>query len=149
VVPNEMDEKGFTLTEMLVVLSIFLVISSISPVLLKSHYNHLDKNLFFSQFRSDFFYAQQYAISHQSIIIVNIVSDQSYYYFRERINGPIILERKYPEEVKVTPGSMPLYFHILPNGNISSFGSFYAKVNKERYRFTFLIGKGRFYVAKD
>lgn len=143
------DEKGFTLTEMLLVFTTFLVVSSISLLLLKPHYGIFEKNLFFSQFKSDFFYAQQYAISHQSIVVVNIVSDQNYYYFREKINGPIIWQRQYAKEVKITPGSLPLYFHILPDGNISSFGSFYFKIEMVRYRFTFLIGKGRFYVAKD
>lgn len=143
------DNKGFTLTEMLLVLSIFLIITSFSLILLKPNYESIEKNLFLSQFKSDIFFAQQYAISHQSIVTVNIMSEKNYYYFRERLNGPIILERQYSKEIKITEGTLPLYFQFSPSGTINRFGSFFIRIGAETYRLTFYIGKGRVYVNKE
>ncbi|MGJ7921351.1 competence type IV pilus minor pilin ComGD [Neobacillus sp. LXY-4] len=143
------NEKGFTLTETLLVFSIFLVISFASLFLLKPQYYYLEKSVFFSQLKSDLFLAQQYAISHQTTITVNIMSERNYYYFRENINGPILLEREYSNEIKITEGTLPLYFQFLADGNISRFGSFFIRIGAETYRMTFQIGKGRFYVTKE
>ncbi len=143
------NQKGFTLTEMLLVFSIFLVISSITLIVVKPQSSMLEKNLFFSQFKSDIFWAQQYAISHQTQITVNIMSGGNYYYFREKVNGPIILERQYSEGVKITEGSLPLYFQFSESGNINRFGSFFIRIGTSTYRITFQIGKGRFYVTKE
>jgi competence protein ComGD len=143
------NEKGFTLTETLVVFSTFLLISSITLFLLKPQYTLLEKSMFFSQFKSDLLFAQQYAISHQMPVTVNIMSDKNYYYFCENFSGPIILERQYSKEIKLKEGSIPLYFYFLQNGNISRFGSFLIGIGADMYRLTFQIGKGRFYVTQE
>lgn len=144
-----MNEKGFTLTETLLVFSIFLIISSISLMYLKPQSTWFEKQLFFSQFQSDLFFAQQYAISHQTVIRVNIMSERNYYYFREKYDGQIILEREYTADVVVNPGSMPLYFEISANGSLNYFGTYLIRVGGEKYRMVFLIGSGRFYVEKE
>lgn len=143
------NQNGFTLTETLVVFSIFLLISSITLIILKPQTTILEKSLFFSQFKSDLLFAQQYAISHQTIITVNIMSERNYYYIRENISGPIIMQRYYSKDIQITEGTLPLYFQYLPDGNISKFGSFYIRIGGGIYRMTFQIGKGRFYVTKE
>lgn len=143
------NENGFTLTETLVVFSIFLLVSSITLIMLRPQTNILEKNLFFSQFKSDLLFAQQYAISHQTMITVNIMSERNYYYFRENLTGPIILQRQYSKDIDISEGSLSLYFQYLPDGNISKFGSFYIRIGGGLYRMTFQIGKGRFYVTKE
>ncbi|WP_147533949.1 competence type IV pilus minor pilin ComGD [Bacillus marasmi] len=144
-----MNEKGFTLTETLFVFSIFLIIASITLINLKPQSTYFTKQLFFSQFKSDLFYAQQYAISHQTVIRVNIISDRNYYYIREKFDGQLVLEREFPMDVKVTPGSMPLYFEISANGNLNYFGTYFITIGTDKYRMVFLIGSGRVYVEKE
>lgn len=143
------NENGFTLTETLVVFSIFLIVSSVTLIMLRPQTNILEKNLFFSQFKSDLLFAQQYAISHQTTITVNIVSVKHYYYFRENLTGPVILQRQFSKDIDISEGSLPLYFQYSPDGNISKFGSFYIRIGGGVYRMTFQIGKGRFYVTKE
>lgn len=145
----KLNEKGFTFTEMLLVFSCFLIISSVTLILVKPQNSIIETRLFFTQLKSDLYFAQQYAISHQREVTVNIVSQQNYYYIRDRITGPILVQRTYSEQIKVMEASIPLYFQFLPDGNISRFGSFLVKIDKVIYRFTFLIGKGRFYVTKE
>lgn len=145
----KLNEKGFTLTEMLVVFSIFLVICSTGVIVLKPQYLLLEKTSFFSQFKSDLFYAQQFAIAHQEIVAVNIMDGDHYYYMRRRVNGPIIVSRYYDNEIDIREGTMPLYFQFSPDGNINRFGSFLVQIDHQMYRVSFYIGMGRFYVTKE
>jgi competence protein ComGD len=46
-------------------------------------------------------------------------------------------------------GTQPLFFQYNLSGNINKFGSFYVEINNQFYRFTILIGSGRFYVVKE
>jgi competence protein ComGD len=143
------NKNGFTLIEMLVVLSGFLILSSVTLILLKPHFNILDKQQFFTQLKSDLFFAQQYAISHQREVTVTIISEQHFYYIRDRVTGPIIVNRDYSEKIKVMEASIPLNFQFLPDGNVSRFGSFLVRMEDKTYRVTLLIGKGRFYVTEE
>ncbi|WP_174734143.1 competence type IV pilus minor pilin ComGD [Mesobacillus harenae] len=142
-------EKGFTLTETLVVLSVFLVISSITLLLVKPQSNIIDKQSFFTQFKADLFLAQQYAISHQQNVYVNISPITHSYYIRSQSGGPIIVDRKYSRAITIEPRSLPLYFQFTPSGNITKFGSLYIAIGGDSYLMTFQIGKGRFYIVKE
>jgi competence protein ComGD len=143
------SEDGFTLLESLFVLSVFLMIASISAILLKSQFLSLEKQQFISQLKADLLYGQQYAMSHQVLISVHILPEENYYYLREGYNKGFLIKRDIPEVITIKEGSMKLFFQFQPDGNINRFGSFLIKVDKEWYRMTFLIGKGRFYVAKE
>ncbi|QED48617.1 competence type IV pilus minor pilin ComGD [Cytobacillus dafuensis] len=142
-------EAGFTLIESLFVLSVFFVITSFSVFLLKPQFSSIEKQQFFSQLKSDFLFAQQYAISHQTEVIVYFPIEYDAYYIHEKLSSQYLIEREIPERIKIQPGSMKLFFQFQADGNISKFGSFWIFIDKERYKFTFLIGKGRFYVQKE
>lgn len=141
------NEKGFTLLESLFVLSIFLIISSFS-ILLKPHDLLLEKQLFFTQLKSDLLYAQQYAVTHQQSLFVFFGTPGHYYYIRKP-NGEVIVRREYSDKITVTEGSQKLQFFYNSRGNLTTFGSIYIYIEDELYRMTFLIGRGRFYVVKE
>jgi competence protein ComGD len=144
------SEKGFTLVESLLVLSIFLIISSITAFSVKPQFESTLCDSFFTQFRADILNAQQYAISHQKEIIVNIVSGEHYYYVRDRYDLPLVINRDYSGKILIsTTSSLPLYFKFLPDGNPSKFGSLQIQCGKKKFRMTFLLGMGRFYVIEE
>lgn len=142
-------EDGFTLLESLFVLSVFLIIASVSAILLKSQFLSLEKQQFISQLKADLLYGQQYALSHQVLITVHILPEENFYYLREGHNKGFLIEREIPDTVTIMEGTMKLFFYFHPDGNINRFGSFIIMVDAVRYKMTFLIGKGRFYVAKE
>jgi competence protein ComGD len=142
-------QEGFTLIESLLVLSVFIIISSITAFTLKPQYSTIDDEAFLSQLQTDLLYAQQYAISHQHEVTVIFMSDQNKYNIYMRSDLPNIIERNYTTNMTVYGGSLPLFFKFLPDGNVNKFGSFYIKSSKKNYRFTVLIGKGRFYVIEE
>ncbi|WP_313798295.1 competence type IV pilus minor pilin ComGD [Cytobacillus sp.] len=141
-------EDGFTLLESLFVLSVFLIIASVSSILLKSQFLTLEKQQFISQLKADLLYGQQYALSHQVLITVHILPEENFYYLREGYNKGFLIERDIPDTITIMEGTMKLFFSFHPDGNINRFGSFIIMVDEVRYKMTFLIGKGRFYVAK-
>lgn len=141
--------NGFTLVETLIVLSVFLIMSFSSFVLLKPTHNFLQSQQFFSQLKSDLFFAQQYAISHQEEVTVHIMPESNYYYIRTRFNGSVLVERTFSPEIKVREGSLKFYFQYMADGNTNTFGSFYVDIGDKRYRMTLLIGRGRFYVVEE
>jgi competence protein ComGD len=142
------SEQGFTLIESLLVLSIFLVISSITVFCIKPQYEKKEREAFLTQLEADLFYGQQYAISHQLEVTVNFSIDQHCYYMRTGFNTTPILMRTYSKAVTVSPGSLPLSFKFTPSGTVSKFGTLIIQCGSKHFELTFLIGKGRFYVVE-
>ncbi|WP_041965472.1 competence type IV pilus minor pilin ComGD [Mesobacillus selenatarsenatis] len=141
---------GFTMVEMLIVLSAFLMLSLTSTFLFSPHKDMLEKDLFFSQLKSDLLYSQQYAISHQETITVHIMPENNYYYIRGTdYAAPYLAQRHYSSEIKLKKGTMNLLFHYMPDGNIDSFGSLYVTAGSKKYKLMIQIGKGRFYVLEE
>lgn len=145
----KISEQGFTLIESLLVLSIFLVISSITAFSLIPQYEAQESKQFLTQFQADFFYGQQYAISHQQTVSVVISVDQHYYYMRTSYSLPPFLKRYYSKAVTITPGSLSLSFEFTANGNVNKFGSLFIQCGGKHYTLMVLIGKGRFYVVEE
>jgi competence protein ComGD len=141
-------QKGFTLIESLVVLSIFMIISSITVFSLKPQHSIIEDEAFLTQLKSDLYFAQQYAISHQHEVSVVFIPDQYRYYLVLRTELPPILMRNYSKNIYFTEGSLPLYFKFLGDGNVNKFGTFFIQTKNKRYQLTVLIGKGRFYVKE-
>jgi competence protein ComGD len=142
------NQKGFTLIESLVVLSIFMIISSITVFSLKPQHSVMEDEAFLTQLKADLYYAQQYAISHQHEVSVVFVPEQYRYNMFLRPEMPPIVQRNYSTNIYLAEGSIPLYFKFLNDGNVNKFGTFIIQTKNKIYVITVLIGKGRFYVKE-
>jgi competence protein ComGD len=142
-------EGGFSMVEALISLGGYLMIISVSLIMLKPVYEIAEREKFFNLLKADLYYAQVYAISRQRDITVSIMGEDNRYYIHDRYGMPLLADRVYPPAIKVAPGSMPLFFKFQPSGNVSRFGSFIIDTYEDRYRMTIQIGKGRFYVAEE
>lgn len=144
-----MKSDGFTMIEMLVVLSAFFMLSLTSAFLFTPQNEKLEKDLFFSQLQADLLYSQQYAIAHQEQITVHIMPEKNYYYIRgTEYTATYLVKRHYSQNINVKKGTMPLMFYYMPDGNINSFGSIFVTVGTRTYMMMIQIGKGRFYVSE-
>jgi len=143
------NQKGFTLIESLIVLSVFMIISSITVFYLKPQHSVIEDEVFFTQLQADLLYAQQYAISHQHEVSVIFVQNEYRYYMVLQYGLPPFIERNYSTNFNLREGTIPLYFKFLSDGNVNKFGSFFIYTKKKNYRLTFLIGRGRFYVTEQ
>lgn len=141
---------GFTMVEMLIVLSAFLMLSLTSAFLFTPQKDMLEKELFFSQLKSDLLYSQQYAMSHQETVTFHFVPENnSYHIHRMDYYAPFLAERHYSSDIKVERGTLNLMFQYMPDGNIDSFGSIYITAGSRKYKMMIQIGKGRFYVMEE
>lgn len=147
------NQSGFTLVEMLFVLSIFMIIASISALYLRPHFLAVERETFFSQFKADFLYSQQYAISHQKNLVLFILPKDKRYFVKEKTSNTYIVDRAIPKTIKVEDGTMgtasSIQLDLDPSAKVNRFGTIYFYVRDERYKITFQIGAGRFYVIKE
>jgi competence protein ComGD len=146
------NQSGFTLIEILLVFSVFLVITSVSAILLRPQYLLFEKERFYSQFKADLLYSQQYAIAQQKNLSVYIIPIESRYYVKEKLTNKYIVDRKVPETITFeqgTLGTMRISFDYDPSGEMNQFGTLIFSVGGQRYKITFQIGVGRFYVVKE
>jgi competence protein ComGD len=141
------NQKGFTLIESLIVLSIFLLISSITAFSLKPQYHSVNEKAFISQLKADLYYGQQYAIANQMEVKVIFYEHEHMYFLAA--GSKLLVERFHSPKITVSQATIPLYFKFLPSGNIDRFGSLLIRSERKIYRLTLLIGKGRFYVTED
>lgn len=146
------NQSGFTLIETLLVFSIFLIIASFSAILLRPQYLSFEKERFYSQFKADLLYSQQYAIAQQKSLSVYIVPKENRYYVKEKLTNKYIVEREISETITIeqgTLGTSRISFDYDPSGIMNRFGTFIFLVGGQRYKITFQIGVGRFYVVKE
>jgi len=142
-----LNQKGFTLIESLIVLSIFLIVSSITAFSLKPQFHSVNDKAFIIQLKADLYYGQQYAIANQMDVKVIFYEYEHKYVLVAGSNQ--IVERTHSPKIRVSQGTIPLYFKFSPNGNLDRFGSLFIRTEQKLYRLTFLIGKGRFYVVEE
>ncbi|MCE4047064.1 MULTISPECIES: competence type IV pilus minor pilin ComGD [Bacillaceae] len=143
------SQSGFTLLEMLAVLSIVLVLLAVTPILLKPQSELLQERTFFTQLQTDLFYAQNYALAHQKTVYVQINPADKRYYIRGDLKTGRIVDRIYHDSIKINEDAVPIYFTITPSGNVSKFASYRISIGSKKYLFTIQIGRGRFYVKKQ
>jgi competence protein ComGD len=143
------SEQGFTLIEALFVLAIFLIIATVSAICFKPQHETMESEAFLYQLQSDLFYGQQYALSHQHTVSVVIYPDQHYYILRYTPTSKPFLTRYYSNLIAISPVTLSLVFDFTPSGSVNKSGSIALQCGGKHYLLTILIGKGRFYVAKE
>lgn len=142
------NEKGFTLIESLLVLSILTIITGIAFLQLKPLHDSRKIDFFFEQLQDDLLYCQQYAISHSEQVKVVFNEVESKYHIRGGSRNYIILDRQYDPSVQIDYSTLGTTLYFNSNGNIQKAGTIRVKYKDTTYKITFLLGKGRFYVSK-
>ena len=139
------NNKGFTLIEMLIVLSIFMVLASLSLNLYPKYVQKMETTRFVRQFEEDLYYAQSYAISHEMNISVNL--NNYNYTISSNLNG-VILQRMNPPNTTFKKGTNGLKIFFNDAGSPITSGVVYIQTDQERYKVTIYIGKGRIKIEK-
>ncbi|WP_312092220.1 competence type IV pilus minor pilin ComGD [Niallia sp.] len=141
------NQRGFTLVEMLVAVSLLVVLSSLSVFLVTSQQTSLNEDYFITQLEADLYYAQAYAIANQQQLQVKIYTTINRYNIRGDVKTGNIVDRYYDKEI-VFINESTLSFTINSSGNFSKFGTYEFRIGKQAYKLTIQIGKGRFYATK-
>lgn len=135
------NEKGFTLIEMLLVLSVVMVITSSLFIFTTSYSEKVEERRFFRQFHLDIQRLQAIAIAEQKYTYILFYAGRDGYVARSQ--NVDLFETDMPESVRLSSGSYlkDVYFH--PNGAVKQFGSFLFETKNGDKKVTINIGQGR------
>jgi len=143
------NQKGFTLIEMLIVLTIVSVLTFIAIPRINELIQAKEMNYFLEQFREDMLYAQQYAMVRKVSVAVLFYPYQSTYRITEgNTLGRVLLRRTYSANLEIQPATLQSPLMFLKNGNVNKSGTILITNGEQTYKIVFLLGKGRFYVQK-
>ncbi|MED1205144.1 competence type IV pilus minor pilin ComGD [Heyndrickxia acidicola] len=140
------SRKGFTLIEMLVVLSVTVILISLGGLSFKPLSFMMDRKMFISQLEADLYYAQSYAINRRIEVYVQFYAEAGRYVATDS-NHVRIIDRTFSPSTKILSGTNLTAFSITPDGNISRFGTMYFKAGNEKIKLVVNIGRGRFSVS--
>ncbi|WP_209123046.1 competence type IV pilus minor pilin ComGD [Alkalihalobacillus sp. BA299] len=143
----KISKQGYTLIELLIVLTIISIVGSVTLIFLHSSYSSYERNQLVSQLENDLYYTQQLAISNGTPSVFYINTSKSIYGVKQ--NNQLIYEQPFNLNVTFERGSLGIDdIKFLSNGNISKSGTLFMYVENQRYAIVFLLGKGRFYIEE-
>ncbi|WP_102027039.1 competence type IV pilus minor pilin ComGD [Salirhabdus sp. Marseille-P4669] len=142
-------DNGFTILEILIVLSIFLILIGVSVPLQSNSLQKLEDEKFLQAFEEDILLMQSAAITNGSLMKLTFFPQNHYYEIREGGFNHLIKRRSYSSRIKIDLGTFTLPFSFYPSGTPNQPGSFTFTTDYSKYKITFPFGKGRFYVTKQ
>lgn len=141
-------EKGYTLVEALIVLSLVFIVTTISFVSFQPLHRHLQINHFFNQLQLDISYAQMYAMSHNNDVHISFLPASHQYIVQPGGFQPSLIKRSFSEKIDLQLSTLPATVTFMQTGMIRMSGKMYVRYYNDYYVFVFLFGKGQTYVNK-
>lgn len=136
------NEKGFTLIEMLLVLSIVMVFLVFPTIQTEKIENSQKVKLFIQMFQNDIFLAQKNATISQIPTTIQFYKDK--YEVYDNFLNPSIVTRPFDKGIKITFLSLTPPLRFNSDGNISNSGKISISYKGIEYIVTFYLGSGRF-----
>ncbi|GAA0345827.1 hypothetical protein GCM10008967_40310 [Bacillus carboniphilus] len=140
------SSKGYTLTEILIVFSIFLLCISIFLFSVSPTSQHFKQSHFIEQLRKDIQFAKTYSMSRAATVRVIFTPAENKYAVLTGVDH-FLVQRSYDDDIQMSNSNLR-QFYFLPNGTVSDFGSFELIVGGTRYRFVMYVGRGRVKIEK-
>ncbi|MGE8078104.1 competence type IV pilus minor pilin ComGD [Peribacillus loiseleuriae] len=142
------DEQGFTLSEMLLVLSIFMLIVSLSLGFLPSFSKSMENRLFMNQMMDDLHYVQHYAMTHNMKTTFSIDLKNKEYYGSTDYKQKKLVKRSIPSDIKIEKGSMNLEISFYQKGSPNLSGTWIIRTKSSVNTLTIYLGSGRMKIEK-
>lgn len=141
-----MNNQGFTLLEVLFVLSVWSLLILLSVPLLFTNIDHQVEKQFFETLESDILLVQ--TMSHgKPTDNSSITFNEKTYIVRTFGHHKQVMTRSYPDGWKTDGRSFKKL--SFKNGNIRQPGTILLQSEEADYRIIFPLGKGRGYVEKE
>lgn len=140
---QEVNKTGFTLVEMLLVLLLVLVLSSLAISYGQKGIQEQEMTHFFNQLNSDVLLLQQYALKEKKKMDLEFNVNKNMYTLKYRDSQKIIYKRIMPKSMKIAAGSTLYRIGFNERGNASYVGKltfFYFGGKKE---VSVYLGTGR------
>jgi competence protein ComGD len=143
------NNSGFTLIEMITVLSITVTLIFFGITFPLHVINQHKTEQFFEHFQSDLLLMQQETMLTGENIRMTILTDSSVYEIRKGGTGQLMIRRAIPSswEINFRTLSQPITF--MRNGNIKNPGTFSIATDTNTYVITFPFGKARAHIIEQ
>ncbi|PKR78983.1 hypothetical protein CEY16_04310 [Halalkalibacillus sediminis] len=140
--------RGFTLIETLIVLSILFLISSL--IYFPYQLNQKDKTIesFLNQFEKDIYMMQQFSTLHQKRLLLYIEPSNSRYFIVDNPLSQPVVDRSYDSAITIELNRFSNPFRFSVNGSPMGPGTFNIHHQSSSYKITFPFGRGRYYVSE-
>ncbi len=132
---------GFTLLEALIVLMIFMLISSSAVMITTSQIDEKIEKNFFRQFNTDILQMQAMALAEAKYVYMDFSQNGKKYAIKHQ--NTLYVERELPNGINLTEASYLRVLGFHPNGTVSQFGWFLFEVKGEQKKITVNIGQGK------
>lgn len=147
VAPNH-KQHGYTLIEMLIVLSIIMIISTVTFLHLTSVANEKKIDYFFEQLTDDLLLAQINAISYGQVVNIFFSDKDQVYKINMPTTGRTLVKRHLPPMFELNTMPIGGRLSYLANGGINKSGTIRISYKDRDFSVIFLLGEGRFYVKE-
>ncbi|MFC5713354.1 competence type IV pilus minor pilin ComGD [Thalassorhabdus alkalitolerans] len=145
--PHAINQKGHTLIEMLLVLSILSVALSLPFLYFSTIQSSVKSKEFIEQLENDLLRVQQTALVTDKTVLLRIYPHRNEYQIRTY--SEVLEVRSIPEDVQFTFHTINAdEIRYLANGNIFKPGTIFLRAGDKQYRIVFLLGRGRFYIQE-
>lgn len=136
-------KSGFTLVEMLLVLLLVIVLSSLAISYGQKGIKEQEMTHFFNQLNSDALLLQQYAIKEKKKMDLEFSMKEHYYVLKYRDSQKIIYKRVMPKSVKMGVGSTLYKIGFNEKGNASYVGRLIVLYIGGKKEVSVYLGSGR------
>lgn len=136
----EWNEKGYTLIEMLLVLSIVMVVSSSVLFFTTNKWKEIEEERFYKQFHLDLQRLQAISIGEYRYTYLTFSNNKTKYEAKSA-NG-LLFEKDLPKHMRLGDESTLKIIAFHPNGNVNDFGNFLFITDQGEKRMTVHIGRG-------
>jgi len=138
-------QSGYTLIELMIVMTIMLSVFPLIFLAVSDIREHQTLDQFESNVEQLLYAAQMTALSEEHYITI-MFDQQDHSVDVSSVYGHTIERIAIPEGVTVMAGSHTLTVRFNRQGDIDRAGTLFISSQHYRYKFTFLLGQGRFYV---
>ena len=145
----EINEDGFTLVEMVIVLGCLSLMLTIVNTVSSKMFDGYEQKAFLNQLQKDIYYAQAFAIENRTYVTFRFMTNQNDYTAYNYSNSHILTSTQKPESIRFKAvGNIVVSFTSAGNIEVPGTINLVDRNGKIIYKLVFQLGRGRFYIAE-
>lgn len=150
------SDKGFTLIELMTVIAIVGILSTLSGPSLYNWYNSVSLNLAARQVQADMLWARDQAVKEQTNYAIAFAPQNSEYRIRRTVDGKVVRRGKLPTGIRVENTSFNPYTALAHDFTFATDGrsglplmggTISLKDKRQQFRFVIVSRNGRIRIS--